>query len=766
MSSSMHSRLGRAVQLIIFNHMKANMTKVLYLLLASFACLFNGLYAQSPILERMDTVDVFENGFPLLFPFAGGLDQPQFSPMDLDGDAVADLLVFDRAGNKVLTFVNGGTPGTVDYQYAPEWQSSFPDTMQNFVLARDLDCDGLMDLVTSNAPGISVYRNTGSAGAPAFSIYRDTVFTDRGLGQAILAIPATDIPAIVDIDRDGDIDILTFDPAGNFVEWHKNNALENTGNCAAMEFILTDECWGNFQEGASDATITLGITCRRPSPAHRPKPNSSSVHAGSTLATFDEDGDGIYEMILGDLVTPDVTYLHNGGTLGNADMDSTYIGFPSYDTPIRIDKFVANFVFDVNNDGKDDLVAAPNEKNASANYQNSWYYQNFAAGAGAEFSLIDTRFLQRDMIDVGTLAFPTFFDYNNDGLLDLFVGNFNRKTSANSVVPGVALYENTGTATNPAFSLVTRDYEGLATVFGNPIYGLVPAFVDLDGDGDKDMMLGEDGGKLHYFENIAPTGQTADFVLSQSNYNGIDVGNFSTPTFADLDGDGDQDMVLGEYAGNLNFFENTGTPTAPVFGSVPDDNLWGNIDVLVACCTGYSAPFLFTNPATNKIDLVMGTERGHIWYYQDVGNQSSPFQRTTENFGQVREGNRTAIAGADLNQDGRWEWVIGNLRGGLSLFTETGLTAANGPELPAPIQITVHPNPSLGALHVTLPPTAGKRLRVTAMDLNGRVLLEQSKHVGDGNLTLQAEHLAPGAYLLRFELDGRYAGSAKWIRIQ
>ena len=94
-----------------------------------------------------------------------------------------------------------------------------------------------------------------------------------------------------------------------------------------------------------------------------------------------------------------------------------------------------------------------------------------------------------------------------------------------------------------------------------------PSFADLDGDGDLDAVVGEAYGSLNYFENtgtaIAPafTARTG----AANPFDGVDVGFFSAPSFADLDGDGDLDAVVGEVDGTLNYFENTGSASAPAF---------------------------------------------------------------------------------------------------------------------------------------------------------------------------------------------------------
>ena len=117
-----------------------------------------------------------------------------------------------------------------------------------------------------------------------------------------------------------------------------------------------------------------------------------------------------------------------------------------------------------------------------------------------------------------------------------------------------------------------------------------PALVDLDNDGDMDLVSGDDSGTLLYFENTGAS-TTPNFVPrtgTANPFDGFDVGSDSAPVFGDLDADGDMDVVVGEKDGKLNYFENTGTSTAPVFvqrtGSA---NLFDGFSI-----GGYSKPAL------------------------------------------------------------------------------------------------------------------------------------------------------------------------------
>jgi hypothetical protein len=152
---------------------------------------------------------------------------------------------------------------------------------------------------------------------------------------------------------------------------------------------------------------------------------------------------------------------------------------------------------------------------------------------------------------------PTLVDIDGDGDLDL--------VSDEGAYGGVFLYfENTGSTISPTF--VER------TGASNPLEGFAvgaystPTFVDFDGDADLDLVAGEETGNFFYFEN---TGSVLSLAFTQRNgaanpFIGLNTGAASNPALADLDWDGDLELVSGESTGTLLYFENQSAPPATV----------------------------------------------------------------------------------------------------------------------------------------------------------------------------------------------------------
>jgi hypothetical protein len=113
-------------------------------------------------------------------------------------------------------------------------------------------------------------------------------------------------------------------------------------------------------------------------------------------------------------------------------------------------------------------------------------------------------------------------------------------------------------------------------VSGGPLVELprgshsVPAAGDLDGDGDLDLVVGEASGELNLFRNVGST-TSPRFELVSEKLGGVDVGRRSAPTLVDLDGDGDLDLLVGrEEAGAVAFLNRGWSGREPAFEPAPE----------------------------------------------------------------------------------------------------------------------------------------------------------------------------------------------------
>jgi Ca2+-binding RTX toxin-like protein len=265
---------------------------------------------------------------------------------------------------------------------------------------------------------------------------------------------------------------------------------------------------------------------------------------------------------------------------------------------------------------------------AVAEKSNIYYYQNtgtatdpsFAAPEINPFGLANVGSFSIppfSLINVGTFSSPTFVDINNDGDLDAFVGAWDGNTY---------YYENTGTKFIPSFASLVPP---LTNHFGLTNVGSFnsPSFVNLDGDllNLPDAVVGANDGNLYYYKNIGTVGSptfAAPVTLTDPLGVPINVGKDSNPTFVNFDGDGDQDVVVGAYDGNIYYYENTGTATSPAFAAPVATNPFGLIGL--SNVANFSSPTFVDIDGDGKLDAFVGASDGNIYYYKNDEPNAPP----------------------------------------------------------------------------------------------------------------------------------------------
>ena len=200
--------------------------------------------------QKQIDIQVGTNENKLASPWAGGLNACQFGRMDLDGDGKKDLLVFDRHGNRLLTFLNRGATGEINYAYAPGCAKRFPK-LTDWAIFTDYDGDGREDIFTYSQgwAGMKVLRNVSAEQIEFELVVYPYLTSWQGGGEVNLIATNADYPAIIDLDGDGDLDILTFSVLGTFIEKHRNLSMERYVTRDSLVFEKTDYCWGRVAEG-------------------------------------------------------------------------------------------------------------------------------------------------------------------------------------------------------------------------------------------------------------------------------------------------------------------------------------------------------------------------------------------------------------------------------------------------------------------------------------------------------------------------------------
>ncbi len=702
---------------------------------------------------RLDTTTaVTRAGKTLLNPWAGGLNAGQFSTMDLNEDGTNDLVAFDRTTNRVTTFL--GNAATKTYRHAPAYEAIFP-SIENWMLLVDYDKDGRKELFTHTPQGVKVYKKIQNGNVWSWKLFKPLLNSVGFSGLINLLVVATDIPALTDVDDDGDLDIITYEILGNFVEMHQNMSMERYGVPDSLEFIRNGLCWGNFvKEHCND--FKLGVACGAVENLGAGTPNGRIMHAGNALLMQDLNGDGKKDMLMGHVTCDNVARLVNTGTNRVANFTSFDVNYPAQN-PINFTIFPAVYSEDVDFDGIKDLLAAPNVYNNEGNLMDfqasSWYYHNAGTANNPAFELRQKDFLQDQMIDIGESAAPAFYDIDSDGDQDMIVGTGGVRGET-GFRGNVQLFRNTGDAKTPRFDWAGEEYLKLSATL--QLTHIKPQWADFNGDGVPDLGFSGvsfKGIEYRYLPNRAARGQAVQLNVNEAVILALPTLQASdTPYFYDTDQDGDLDLLVGKAQGSIVYYLNTGTAKQPVY-QLQTENLAGVganfagrfVSVAVGDINLDGQPDLLTADQTGLVRIFHTGAWGQ-WSRRD----SLLVQLGTGTYG-PRLGAYLQPTLADYNGDGKLDVAVGTYGGGVRLLTNILPVTITSVEPTPPSSLIVYPNPADEYVKVL----SHQNALLDILSVSGQILQENVTLAANTEKILSTAHWSPGLYLLRVRYADR-----------
>lgn len=226
---------------------------------------------------------------------------------------------------------------------------------------------------------------------------------------------------------------------------------------------------------------------------------------------------------------------------------------------------------------------------------------------------------------------PNFADFDRDGDLDLICGEF---------LDGFTYFENIGSRTAPNYASGKRLSHGGKSLAMH-VQMIVPVAVDWESDGDIDLVVGDEDGRVALVEN---TGKVVDsmpeflppFYLQQEATD-LKFGALVTPFGVDWDDDGDWDLVCGNTSGNIAWFENLSgkgvaepkwaAPTLLETDSGPIRIMAGENRSIQGPCEakwGYTTQAVADWDGDGLKDLIVNSIWGKVIWFKNVGVKGAP----------------------------------------------------------------------------------------------------------------------------------------------
>jgi hypothetical protein len=700
------------------------------------------------------SVPINYRGQTLPNAWGGGLNSAQINTIDLNGDGIADLAIYDKTSATIHTYIfqNGR------YRYAPAYAYLFPTDVQHFMILRDFNGNGRKDLFTSTPLGIKVYENIGAT-LPVWRVKEPFLQTIGQGGSVVnLQVNQDDMPAIIDLDGDGDLDILAFTFTGfdSFIRYYRNESVEKYGHAEALEFRLENTAWGDFQE------CDCGVFAFGTDPcafnfedASLPAQMERMHPGGKSILAIDVDGNGRLDLLTSHEECDELYFLQNiGESNEKALMRNVSNAFPT-DRPANFPFLPTAYFEDMDGDGIHDLVVSPNMiRNLAGqmDFSNSlWLYKNTGTNSSPDFQFQSESFLQRDMLDLGEWASPVLFDIDGDGDLDLLI-SADAMTQEGQVRGAVYWFENIGTTNNPRFQLRNDDLWQLRQFQLNEIQFQL---TDLNQDGRIDLLLTASisGAYRSFFiYNQQQSLMQFSFTHAQQVMGLPAIFGYQALAF-DLNNDGKKELLFARPSGGLDVYQHAGDGSAPQFVrteqgylGIRDDFFRSNLRIHISDLNN-----------NGRMDLMTADRSGELRVFRDFLNfrEGDPiatqllYEPLTDRFLDTRFGLGIQISSGRITNANFPALILGTRTGGLHLLRNTEDLSIP----PNRLSVRLFPNPVVdGRVNFLTEQNA----RMDILTLNGKLIYQDIAVIGQEIYTLDVSGFPMGMYIARFRLfNGR-----------
>ena len=537
----------------------------------------------------------------------------------------------------------------------------------NYAITRwvDWDNDSDSDLFVLDEDGhIRYYENTGSNSEISFKIV-DTNF---------LGIDNITWFYIADFDNDNDFDIVTEYPQNpSYISYYTNNdgefinlnllQNENGSYVLGQQGAIPTFCDIDNDDDLDFFAVNLigTVSFYENVGLIDEKPTFNFItsdwedisivgqfrHGANAINFIDLDNDQDFELVWGDYYQSSLYIIWNLGTPNSPDMDN--INFSTYfpeDNPINTAGRNMPSFTDIDLDGDQDLFITVLGGTGGIQLMNNFYfYENIGIQEESNYILKTDNFL--NTIDYLSDVSPTLIDIDGDQDLDLFIGQ-KFSTDSSPFNGRIKFFLNIGNNKNPVFSLYDEEFLG-ADLGTN----LCPHFGDIDMDGDFDLLVGTYSGDIKIFENIGNKYEY-NFIYHSTIQTDSNLW-FSVPVLYDIDLDSDLDIVLGNIYGNLRLYKQE----EPFLFNLDEAQI---LDINVGY---YSAPYFFDFDLDGDDDLIVGGQDRHRFYL----NENNSFNET-DDLEIPYLGKNVKFSGGNLFESNHFDIISGISTGGLYFLSE------------------------------------------------------------------------------------------------